>query len=367
MIDSSLPEGEWEEYPLGEISGSERRRFEMRVATQPELRSLARELEEGMLALALSASQHPAPPEAWRNIQAAINPRWNWSLWLSLAGLKWATHGRLAAAGLTTVCILHFVSPYHATPRVAEAAPAWQIAEKPLVRIEDPAESTETRVASTAESQTENQTEKPPLKADQRTIQSTVWSKRPTAKPRITPLPAYMITPGLPGCNQQPAFTHQGDWFTTARERRGNLKLASTDANHVRQNNHRGVCGSVFRNRNNNNPPPTSGAFVPFDASFDTNSAPSFDEGSDVNDISMQQSGPGVVAFIGPGIVTLAADSLTVWFIDANGTPNVIETFDPVDEPGAIALPAIDVSNGEQYLITPEGSGDVVGAFPPAQ
>ena len=363
MIDSSLPEGEWEEYPLGEISGSERRRFETRLTTQPELRSLARELEEGMLALALSAPQRPAPPEAWRNIQAAINPRWNWSLWLSLAGLKWVTHGRLAAASLTTVCILHFVSPYHATTRVAEAAPARQIAEKPLARTEDTAENTETRVASTAE----NQTERPPQKTDQRTIQSAVWPKAPAAKSHITPLPAYTITPGQPGCNQQPAFTHQGDWFTTARERRGGLKLASANANRVHQNNHRGVCGSVFPNPNNNNPPPTSGPFILFDTSLNTNSVPGFDEGSDVNDISMRQSGPDVVAFIGPGIVSLGVDSLTVWFIDANGTPSVVETFDPVDEPGAIGLPAIDVSAGEQYLITPENSGDVVGEFPSAQ
>ncbi len=371
MIDSSLPEGEWDDYPLGQTSGSERRRFETRLATDPGLRTLARELEEGMLALALSAPQRPAPPQAWHNIQAAINPRQNWNLWLFLAGLKWAARGRIAAACLTTVCILHFVSPQPATTRVAEAAPAKPVAAKPLARIEAPTDSIETPVASTAESQTEAA----PQKTDRHTIQSAVWSKAPAARPRITPLPAYTTTPTLPGCIKQPAFTHQGNWFARAGERHGNLKLASAAANNVGRNNHRGGCGS-FTDPNNNNPPPTSGGFSPFDAENNTgtntvSSGPDFIQGADVNDIPMRQSGHYVVALTGSGLAFPVAEplteSLTVWFIDVNGNASVLETINPWNESAVTILPPIDVVDGEQYWITPSDSYDVVGEFPPAQ
>ena len=84
-------------YLLGELSPDQRREFESRLAESAELRALLRELEEGSVALAMSAPRRRAPARIWKRIEGVIAREQKresiTSFWLS-----WWRYGWAAAA-----------------------------------------------------------------------------------------------------------------------------------------------------------------------------------------------------------------------------------------------------------------------------
>ena len=59
-------------YLLDRLSVDERRDFEARLAESAELRALLRELEEGSVALAMSAPRRRPPAQIWNRIERAV-------------------------------------------------------------------------------------------------------------------------------------------------------------------------------------------------------------------------------------------------------------------------------------------------------
>lgn len=100
MAENPMPYHEAEDYLFGRLTPAARRQFEAQLAQDAALCQFVRELEEGTLALAMSAPPLPAPPEAWANIHAAIatSPRKNF---FAFGGFNWLT-----ASVVLTVCVL---------------------------------------------------------------------------------------------------------------------------------------------------------------------------------------------------------------------------------------------------------------------
>jgi hypothetical protein len=108
MAEPQLPADELDDYLLGRLTPAARRQFEQRLAADAALRQRARELEEGMLALAMSAPQLKAPTAAWANIEAAIAPppRNIFSFWK----LNWLTGGLALAVCMAVGFFIHALS-----------------------------------------------------------------------------------------------------------------------------------------------------------------------------------------------------------------------------------------------------------------
>lgn len=107
MAEPHLPPAEVADYLLGRLTPAARRRFEARLADDAALRQSVRELEEGLVALALAAPQLKAPSAAWANIEAAIaRPSRNFirpPFWK----FNWLTGGLAFAVCLTFAFFIH--------------------------------------------------------------------------------------------------------------------------------------------------------------------------------------------------------------------------------------------------------------------
>lgn len=107
MAEPISPPEEISEYLLGQLPPAARRRFEARLEQDAELRQRVRELEEGMLALALTAPRCEAPPQAWTHIEAAINRQARRSFWPAILRLRWLANGWAMAGCLAVVFLVH--------------------------------------------------------------------------------------------------------------------------------------------------------------------------------------------------------------------------------------------------------------------
>jgi anti-sigma-K factor RskA len=56
-------------YLLDRLPADERREFEARLAESAELRALLRELEDGTVAMAMTAPSHRPPKQIWQRIK----------------------------------------------------------------------------------------------------------------------------------------------------------------------------------------------------------------------------------------------------------------------------------------------------------
>jgi hypothetical protein len=113
-----------EDYLLGRLTRAERRQFEARLEQFAELRTQTRELEEGLVVLALAAPPCTAPRAAWQNIEAAIARPASRNGWLPWVGLKWFANSWGVAAGLAAILIVHLLWQRPATPSTTPALDA---------------------------------------------------------------------------------------------------------------------------------------------------------------------------------------------------------------------------------------------------
>jgi hypothetical protein len=94
-------------YVLGRLGVVERREFEACLKESAELRALVRELEDGVVALAMAMPQRKTPPAVWRQIEKVVAREANRKS-TTLALLPgWLKNGLAAAACLALGWLLH--------------------------------------------------------------------------------------------------------------------------------------------------------------------------------------------------------------------------------------------------------------------
>jgi hypothetical protein len=86
------------QYVLGGLNDAERAMFESRLAHSPELRAQVRELEEGAIAVALTAPRRQPPAGAWKEIERIAAQDAGWRAAVRDFGNNWWRNGWAAAA-----------------------------------------------------------------------------------------------------------------------------------------------------------------------------------------------------------------------------------------------------------------------------
>lgn len=116
MTDNPMLLDDMEDYVLGQLTPAACRRFEARLKQDATLRRHIRELEEGALALAMSAPQFRPPPEVWTRIQATVAQKQHYGfLWPGLQ-LQWLRRGWLVAGGLAVAFFIHLAAVHVSAP-----------------------------------------------------------------------------------------------------------------------------------------------------------------------------------------------------------------------------------------------------------
>ncbi len=109
------PHDEANDYLLGRLTPAARYEFEKQLAEDVALRQLVRELEEGLVALALTAPQLEVPVAAWANIQSAIaRPSWR-IYWQQLFQNQSFTQRLTLVGGVAAVMLLGAIWFYSLT------------------------------------------------------------------------------------------------------------------------------------------------------------------------------------------------------------------------------------------------------------
>ena len=131
-------------YLLDRLSVDERRDFEARLAESAELRSLLRELEEGSVALAMSAPRRRPPAQIWNRIERTVAQERKRETGAPSLWLAWWRYGWAAAAVLLMGWLVHAL--WLSSPPSSSTADS-----PPLTQPPDAASTEVRRVAITHE------------------------------------------------------------------------------------------------------------------------------------------------------------------------------------------------------------------------
>jgi anti-sigma-K factor RskA len=96
-------------YVLGRLDDAQRREFESELAQSADLRKLVQELEEGAVALAISAPRRDPPREVWSRIENEVAREASSRVTLGAWWAHWWRHGWAAAAACLVGWILYAV------------------------------------------------------------------------------------------------------------------------------------------------------------------------------------------------------------------------------------------------------------------
>jgi len=125
-------------YVLGRLDAAQRREFELELAQSADLRKLVQELEEGEVALAMSAPRRDPPREVWSRIENEVARETTSRVALSAWWAHWWRHGWAAAAACLVGWILYAV--WVNADRSANGSPSSVATETPqaLKQVEMP-------------------------------------------------------------------------------------------------------------------------------------------------------------------------------------------------------------------------------------
>ncbi|MDR3458241.1 MAG: hypothetical protein P4N60_12400 [Verrucomicrobiae bacterium] len=383
MADDDWSHDQVEKYVFGQLNPAERRQFEACLAQSAELRTLVRELEEGLVALAASAPHQSAPRAAWQNIESAVARETRWSSWRSLAGWKWIANGWAVAGCLAALVVLQVVFPRPPAPATVSLTretgthfarpfpPVLGMAPVPApVHSNNPdlaAQNTLAAIKQTSELR-------------QRITRLEAQLAKMPQPPPVEPAGLKLVPP-----NADARFAHlklsplmqQALLLTVARQLGWSQKTASAPAANTStqpaepQVTFVDLAASTTDTAAQS--PLTASLFAAQDGSGTAadsaaNSNPDPGTGNNTDgSISMLQWDQNILAMIDPSTLSAGVSPLTVWAIDANGNPTVIGTVNLGSNPTVITISGANISAGQQYIITSGAATNIIAQYPPAQ
>jgi hypothetical protein len=318
-----------EDYLLGRLTRAERRQFEARLEQCAELRTQMRELEEGLVVLALAAPQCIAPRAAWKNIETAIARPAPWHGWLPWAGLKWFANSRGVAAGLTAVLIVHLLWQRPATPSTTSALEA---AAKNCLRTSPPQYSSAAAV-------TRVETGTPPVFQTDKSRRKTTGFENPTPRfPQPQPPGPKQTAPIAAATLETDGGWQQVDFVDLTTPADASLSgLAAVPMGPT-------LAAGEMPPHNNLDPTGDAGS-----ANTVAGSA-----------VPLMSSPPYVFALLDPGVLSPDMNPITFWQPGEGGLlfPSVVPWGTNTT---IVALPA----DGRPIVITGGISNRIIGQFPP--
>ena len=353
-------------YLLGQLSVSERRQFELQLEQSAALRTLVREMETGLVALATSAPHQEAPRVAWTNIEAAVAQQARWRAWRSLVRLKWLANGWAIAGGLAVLMAVQsfwrspVTNPPIAPLALVKTAP--QVSVVPKLNLETNGFATgfnPARTNSFAETELrqkifrlENQLAQfthPVASAATGTTQ-VVNAKSLELFPLNTraALGRSRLSPKL----QQAvllAVAHQLGWGKTPPTL-GATDLAPAGSPEV---------DFVDLPSGASTANPVNAAAAEIASTSDTAGL------ADTSGVAILPWEENLVAVIDPSTLPPDPPPLNIWSVDAEGNPSVVGTVSVGNNPVVITIGGANAQNNPQYFITVGASTNIIGHFPP--
>ncbi len=107
MAEPYPPPEEVNDYLLGQLTPARRREFAERLAHDAGLRQHIRELEEGLLALAMTAPRREPPRKIWTQIETAVSKSARQNFWFPFLELKWLAKGWAVTGCLVAAVLIH--------------------------------------------------------------------------------------------------------------------------------------------------------------------------------------------------------------------------------------------------------------------
>lgn len=371
-----------EDYLLGRLTNAERRLFENRLQQSAELRTLVRDLEDGLVVLAMSAPQHAAPRTAWPQIRAAVG-RSSWlNLWSSFGGFKWMLGGWGVAGGVTAILLLHGFWQQPATP---SAAPVARISRQ----VPDNPVPVSSSVRASAALNLDQKVGPPALTDHQFPLATThnddsqPEAVRPNGEP-VQFSPVASVVAKAP--KQQPLAQGNCAPFCKARlspKARQAILLAAAHQLGLNHNTspdsgNAGADGS--QESPDDNPPEIVGLTVPPRSSsspFDgwENRDPTMAGRSPASPAGVGSSPADTAPMFSPSQYVVPVDAsglppgtpVIVWQMDADGNLNIVGVFRLQNNPTVvIAITDLQIPPEQPYFFVTAGvSNTIVGQFPP--
>jgi anti-sigma-K factor RskA len=370
-----LPHEQAEHYLFGRLTPAERQAFEARLEQSAELRALVRELEAGLVALALSAPARVAPADAWQNIQTAVARQQRWQQ--PLVWARWLTNGWAVATCLIVAFSLHLFW-------VRRIAPVATIAgNEPMVQ---PVPEPNTLPSVFAQIETnasiligQNLLPTPPTTNELQMKIAQLESQLATLKQAAVPPP----TNAPKGLQLVPQPTRVANHRTRLSPRMQQTLLLAVahqlgwgNSSELPSANSTGHETSLLADGTGTPnvdfvdlPAPgessTPPALIAANSLLDHVPAdPGIEGDPTVGGVPMLAWEKNILALIDPSTLTSVNGPLTVWSVDGDGNQLIVGTVAVSGNPTVVTLPDANIAGGQQYFITVGPSNMIIGQFP---
>lgn len=354
MAEAHSPFDEANDYLLGWLTPAARRNFETRLATDVELRRRVRDLQEGVLALALAAPPRAVPCDAWSNIEAAVVRPAQINFIFPFLRLNWLTSGLALAVCLA---VGFFVHALWFAPEIFLVA---QHSDAVITNLILPPPGAET--IPLVASQESNVPESVVLETNKPVVVA-----RAAGAPSPTPSASQNVSRG-----QQPLAPAKNAG-------RGQPRLSAPMLRAVLLAVARQMGGAAGNPPSSETSQPVdfvdlpgggSGSTIALNEAAGNPLAPPLDFSAlppDVgNEIPMFAMGNDLVSTIDPATLPAAAGPVSVWAMAPDGLQSMIGTVGLGGNPTVITINNANTSAGFQYFIIIGGT-NLLGRFPVPQ
>jgi hypothetical protein len=363
MAENPMPFAAAEDYLLGRLSPAAQREFGARLAQEPALRRQVRELEEGLVALALTAPQLRPPAGAWSRIQDAFAHKPQICLLAPVFLLRWLLRGWPVAGGLAVGLLVHlaFVHSYSlrrdagvragestSLPGSALVTPAAE-APEPRHQLWSPAPALPwagSVAAFSPVSAGEGDSLLPEIELPPRPERVGPASREEDGHGRCRPGPRKHgdISAALASLNcssnSMPPSSVLGDAGTAAPVAVDLVQLSDPRAD----------ASSSLAVIATTNEPVMMSTGLELWASASTEC------------VSMVVANDDLMIMVDPATLPANTGILTVWVADSEGDQLCLGTVQPGGEPIVIEIANADLSGSSEYFIT--GGSSILGSFP---
>jgi hypothetical protein len=355
MAEPIEPFDEAEAYLLGRLTPAGRQRFETRLAEEAALCHHVRELEEGLLVVAMSAPQFRPPPEAWSNIHSAVDCERGKIPVVSVAWLKW-----LLGTGVVACCLLliHLAQIDQTTTRKNSGS--------------DGRQENFTATSAWPEGNPGAANENPSAPDDVfHAVNSTTARQKgsitSTGKPDTANLPSSLQTAVFPpaGVSASPNRGRQSSGMqkamVLAMAQQVGLSNAPTAAM-LSENNVKFV--QLTAPARDGSDPTTVMLDSPIDAGAGTPLETMPVEPGAAGAIEFFASDNNLVVAVDPSLLPPDAGPLTLWQVDADGNQSIIGTVALTGQPTVITVNNANLADYPEFFVTVGGT-NLLGHFPP--
>lgn len=361
MAEPVSPTDEVNDYLLGRLTPAARRKFEARLEQDAELRREVRALEEGVLALAMSAPRREPPRTAWLLVEAAVARSARWNGGLPFWKMKWLANGWAMAGCLAAAFFIH---AFWFRPAAPPLPPLSSVAANTVETKINPVAGAEQKIIFTSVDEAGQVPKffpgvKTNLPAAARVAQMQLPSQTAVGPKQGLEL-VSLAASARSGRTRLSREMRQAILLAVARQlgwsRSGEVAADERPVDFV-----------DLPNSDQTDTLPTFAAADPAglaDVISPANFAPLVDAGLPADLIPILAWDGNVFAAIDPSTLPAGSRTLSVWSVDGGGNTNFLGAVALGGNPTILNINNADTTGGMHYYLTVGGT-NIIGQYPP--